>query len=46
MDRAVQQNTALVEQSAASTEELAKLSQQLVEAVSVFKVASKASAPA
>jgi methyl-accepting chemotaxis protein len=46
MDQAVQQNTALVEQSAASTEELAKLSQQLVEAVSVFKVASKASAPA
>ncbi|MFN7642272.1 MAG: methyl-accepting chemotaxis protein [Burkholderiales bacterium] len=46
MDQAVQQNTALVEQSAASTEELSRQSQQLVQAVSVFRVAGTTTAPA
>ncbi|MBN8487304.1 MAG: MCP four helix bundle domain-containing protein [Burkholderiales bacterium] len=38
MDQATQQNAALVEESAAAAESLKKQAQQLVEAVSVFKV--------
>jgi methyl-accepting chemotaxis protein-1 (serine sensor receptor) len=38
MDHATQQNAALVEQSAAAAEGLKQQAQQLVDAVSVFKI--------
>jgi len=40
MDRATQENAALVEQSAAAAESLKLQAQQLVDSVSVFKLAS------
>jgi len=43
MDKATQQNAALVEESAAAAESMRNQAQQLVEAVSVFKVAGRAS---
>jgi methyl-accepting chemotaxis protein-1 (serine sensor receptor) len=38
MDRVTQQNAALVEQSAAATESLAQLAQELIASVAVFKI--------
>ena len=46
MDQATQQNAALVEESAAAAESLRAQAQQLVEAVSVFKLAYSGSADA
>jgi methyl-accepting chemotaxis protein len=46
MDQATQQNAALVEESAAAAESLKAQAQQLVEAVSVFKLAYSGSADA
>ena len=45
MDQTTQQNAALVEQSAAAAESLKAQAVQLVEAVALFKLASKAAAP-
>jgi methyl-accepting chemotaxis protein len=42
MDSATQQNSALVEQSAAAAESLKTQAQRLVEAVAVFRLASQA----
>jgi methyl-accepting chemotaxis protein len=44
MDQVTQQNAALVEQSAAAAESLKVKAQQLVEAVSVFKLSATAHA--
>jgi len=46
MDRATQQNAALVEQSAAAAESLQRQAAQLLESVAVFKLAHNAEAPA
>ncbi|MDP3083166.1 MAG: methyl-accepting chemotaxis protein, partial [Rubrivivax sp.] len=46
MDQATQQNAALVEESAAAAESLKQQAQQLVQAVSVFRLAQGGAAPA